>query len=96
MKYKCASFFAGVGGIDKGFEINGFETVYANEIDAKAVHTYENNFNLRVDNRDIHEVVIDLENGIDPIGDIDVILAGLAFINSMLSSTKTAILSLLV
>lgn len=68
--------FAGVGGIDKGFEINGFETVYANEIDAKAVHTYENNFNLRVDNRDIHEVVIDLENGIDPIGDIDVILAG--------------------
>lgn len=76
MKYKCASFFAGVGGIDKGFEINGFETVYANEIDAKAVHTYENNFNLRVDNRDIHEVLIDLENGIDPIGDIDVILAG--------------------
>ena len=31
---KCASFFAGVGGIDKGFEaIDAFDIVYANEID---------------------------------------------------------------
>lgn len=33
--YKCASFFAGVGGIDLGFEKFGFETVYANEFDPK-------------------------------------------------------------
>lgn len=31
-KLKCASFFAGVGGIDIGFENTGaFEVIYANE-----------------------------------------------------------------
>lgn len=76
MKYKCASFFAGVGGIDLGFENAGFQTVYANEIEPKAVHTYEKNFNVKVDNRDIRLVADDLENGIDIIGKIDVLLAG--------------------
>ena len=34
-KLKCASFFAGVGGIDLGFEESGgFKTVYANEFDS--------------------------------------------------------------
>ena len=33
-KFTVASFFAGVGGIDLGFEETGFfETVYANEFD---------------------------------------------------------------
>ena len=33
-KLKCASFFAGVGGIDLGFEKTGqFETIYANEFE---------------------------------------------------------------
>lgn len=31
-----ASFFAGVGGIDLGFENQGFQTIYANEFDEKA------------------------------------------------------------
>ena len=39
-KLKCASFFAGVGGIDLGFENAGiFETVYANEFDDYAADT---------------------------------------------------------
>lgn len=67
----CASFFAGVGGIDKGFENTGFfKTVYANEIDPYPVKTYENNFNIRVDCRDISDV------GIEEIPDFDVMLAG--------------------
>ena len=70
-KLKCASFFAGVGGIDLGFEQTGmFETVYANEIDEYAKKTFEENFNLNVDCRDINEVKT------DEIPDFDIMLAG--------------------
>lgn len=51
-----ASFFAGVGGIDLAFEQAGFNIIYANEIDKKAAETYELNFNLKVDVRDIGEI----------------------------------------
>ena len=44
-KLKCASFFAGVGGIDIG-----------NEIDPYPVRTYELNSNIKVDNRSICDV----------------------------------------
>ncbi len=68
---KCASFFAGVGGIDKGFEKNKlFEIVYANEFDPYPVRTYELNSKLKVDCRDIHDVKA------EEIPDFDVMLAG--------------------
>ena len=68
---RCASLFAGVGGIDKGFENAGiFKMVYANEIDPYPAETYEMNFNLKVDCRDIHNVKA------DEIPDFDVLLAG--------------------
>jgi len=67
----CASFFAGVGGIDMGFENTGaFKTVYANEFDAFPVKTFEKNFDLKVDCRDIHDVAV------EDIPDFDVMLAG--------------------
>ena len=55
-KLKVASLFAGVGGIDLGFEKAGFKIVYANEIDPYPTQTYNLNFNLIADNRDIYEV----------------------------------------
>lgn len=68
---KCASFFAGVGGIDLGFEQAGvFETVYANEFDSFPAKTFELNSSIKVDVRDIHLV------GADEIPDFDVMLAG--------------------
>ena len=71
MKEKTVgSFFAGVGGIDLGFERAGFEVVYANEIDPYPVQTYETNFNLKVDNRDIHEVKA------NEIPDFDIMVGG--------------------
>lgn len=71
MTYKCASFFAGVGGIDLGFEQTGmFETVYANEFDPSPVKTFEKNFDLKVDCCDIKDV------DPDKIPDIDVIMGG--------------------
>lgn len=67
----CASFFAGVGGIDLGFESTGyFKTVYANEFDPYPVETYEKNFDIKVDCRDIHKV------NVSEIPDFDVMLAG--------------------
>ena len=53
----CASFFAGVGGIDLGFEEQGFKTIYANEFDTKARETFALNFpEVILDSRDIREV----------------------------------------
>ena len=55
--FKCASFFAGVGGIDLGFKLTGeFETVYANEFDIYPTRTFELNNDIKVDCRDIKEV----------------------------------------
>lgn len=70
-KYTIASFFTGVGGIELGFANTGeFETVYANEIDKYPVETFELNFNLKVDNRDIYDV------SPDNVPDIDIIAGG--------------------
>lgn len=56
--WTLASFLAGVGGIDLGFEETGkVKTIYANEFDPYAVETYEQNFDLKVGGRDIHEVL---------------------------------------
>ena len=54
--FTCASFFAGVGGIDLGFELNGFKTIYANEFDMQPKITFEENFDTPVDCRDINVV----------------------------------------
>lgn len=56
--YTIASFFAGVGGIDLGFELtNQCKTIYANEFDPYASETLEKNFpDIKVDQRDIHIV----------------------------------------
>lgn len=68
---KCASFFAGVGGIDKGFEETGeFKTIYANEFDKYPVETYNLNSDIKADCRDIHDVKA------SEIPDFDVMLAG--------------------
>ena len=56
-KFTVASFFAGVGGIDTGFEQTGrFKTVYANEYDRYPAETFEKNFGIKVDCRDIRNV----------------------------------------
>lgn len=67
----CASFFAGVGGIDLGFEEQGFRTIYANEFDAKARETFSLNFpHVQLDGRDIREV------SASEVPTVDVIVGG--------------------
>ncbi len=69
-KLKIASFFAGVGGIDLGFRQAGAETVYANEYNSGSVKTFELNFPLKADSRDIHDVKP------DEVPDADIICGG--------------------
>ena len=67
---KCASFFAGVGGIDLGFKQAGFDIVFANEFDKNACKTFQANFKTKLDSRSI----IDLP--VQDIPDFDVMIAG--------------------
>ncbi len=70
-KYKIASFFAGVGGIDLGFEKTGkVTTIYANEFDSYPAKTFELNFPIKVDCRDIHDVKS------HEVPDVDIICGG--------------------
>lgn len=72
MSLKCASFFAGVGGIDKGFEQAGFETIYSNEMDKNASITYKANYpNVHIDVCDIRDL-----NEKKDIPAFDIMLAG--------------------
>ncbi|UUM19684.1 MULTISPECIES: DNA cytosine methyltransferase [unclassified Mycoplasma] len=68
-KLICASFFSGVGGIDLGFR-EFCSTMYANEYNPKPAQTFEINFNLKVDVRDIRDI------SSDQIPDFDILLAG--------------------
>lgn len=67
---KVAGFFAGVGGIELGFEQSGFDIVWSNELDNKAGETFKANHKSKI--------VIDDINNIhsEDIPDVDVIVGG--------------------
>lgn len=56
-KYKVASLFAGIGGLDLGFEYAGFDVVWANDFDKYAVETYKENGSNNIIYGDIREVM---------------------------------------
>lgn len=67
---RVASFFAGVGGIDKGFENVGFNVVWANEFDKYAAITYQMNFKNKL-------VVDDIRNvEVKDIPEFDIMIGG--------------------
>ena len=54
---KLVSFFSGAGGLDKGFEQAGFDTIWANEYDRQIWDTYQYNFpNTELDKRSITKI----------------------------------------
>ena len=68
--FKIGSLFAGVGGIDLGFEKAGFKIEWANEWDKKACETYRFNLKHKLFEQDIWDL--------DPyvLSDIDILTAG--------------------
>lgn len=55
---KIASFFAGAGGLDLGFEQAGFDVIWANEYDKEIWETYEkNHLHTQLDRRSITKVL---------------------------------------
>lgn len=71
MKMKVVSFFAGAGGLDLGFEKEGFDVVWANEYDREIWETYEKNHpNTILDRRSIVHIPS------DEVPDCDGIIGG--------------------
>lgn len=69
-KMKVVGLFAGVGGIELGFEQAGFESIWSNEIDSKAGETFKANHNSQLIIDDIYN--IDSKN----IPNADIIVGG--------------------
>lgn len=55
-KFTLAGLFAGVGGIELGFSLAGFNPVFANEIDRYASITYRLNHQHKLVTKDIHNL----------------------------------------
>ena len=54
--YKVGGLFSGVGGIELGFQNQGFDIAWANEIDAHCSKTYQLNFKHKFILEDIHKI----------------------------------------
>ena len=72
-KPKVISLFSGCGGLDLGFETQGYQTVWANDINEWAVKTFRKNFGNIISQENIEDI--------DPytdktIPDCDLILGG--------------------
>lgn len=52
-KYKLVSLFAGIGGLDLGFEFAGFDCIWANDFDKFACQTYRANVGNQIVEGDI-------------------------------------------
>jgi len=64
MTLTVGSLYAGIGGIDKAFELAGFDLRWANEVDKKACVTYRHNFEHCLYEQDIHTLD---PNEVDPV-----------------------------
>ena len=68
--YTIASLFSGAGGLDLGFDREGFKTVWANDFDADACATFEEWSGAEVVHGDIAKIEA------DSVPDVDVLLGG--------------------
>jgi DNA (cytosine-5)-methyltransferase 1 len=85
---RIADFFCGVGGIRLGFEMSNMQTecVFSNEIDSKAIQTYNTNFEGTICNTSIAEL------DIDNIPDFDIFIGGFPCQSFSLAGNKKGFL----
>jgi DNA (cytosine-5)-methyltransferase 1 len=62
LKYKVVSLFSGIGGLDLGFEYNGFDIIWANDYDKFAVQTYKENVGNQIVGGDIRLEMSNIPN----------------------------------
>lgn len=67
---KAISLFAGIGGLDTGFIENGYEVVWANDIDKYAAQTYQANYSSPIILGDLNEI------NLDEIPSADIVIGG--------------------
>ena len=67
---KVISLFAGIGGLDTGFIENGYEVVWANDIDKYAAQTYQENYSSPIILGDLNEI------NLDEIPSADIVIGG--------------------
>lgn len=67
---KVISLFAGIGGLDTGFIENGYEVVWANDIDKYAAQTYQANYSSPIILGDLNEF------NLDEIPSADIVIGG--------------------
>lgn len=72
-KLTFIDLFAGIGGVRLGFEKAGFESVFANDFDKKAVETYKANFGDSIDGSNLKDII---KEGMDRIPKKFDVLAG--------------------
>ena len=68
-EFRVASLFAGIGGLDLGFEYAGFNVIWANDFDKYAVETYKANVGNQI-------VLGDIYDHIDNIPEHDILIGG--------------------
>lgn len=68
-KHKVVSLFAGIGGLDLGFEYAGFNVIWANDFDKYAVETYKENVGKQI-------VCGDIVKEMDNIPPHDILMGG--------------------
>lgn len=67
---KVVSLFSGAGGLDLGFQMAGYEIVWANDLYEDAVNTYKKNIGNHIVCEDISKI------DVDDIPDCDIVIGG--------------------